>query len=630
MCGICGIINTDSSVRIPIEVIKRMADTLIHRGPDEEGLAIEGSAAFGHRRLSIIDLSTGQQPLYNEDRTKVIVFNGEIYNFQPIRKRLVDKGHIFRTHSDTEVILHLYEEEGAKCVEHLRGMFAFAIYDLTSRTLFAARDRIGKKPFYYLADGRRFIFGSEIKAILAHGDISRDLDLQALADYLTYLYVPSPKSIFKAIRKLPPAHRLTLREGKVTVERYWDIQFEPVEEFSETQWIDKISAGITESVDMRLISEVPLGAFLSGGIDSSIVVGTMAGLQKHPVVTSSIGFEEEAFNELEYARRTAAHFKTEHHEQVVSIQYASLLDKLAWHYDEPFADSSALPTYCVSKIAREQVTVALSGDGGDETFAGYRRYYYDWLENRIRKILPGLVRKPLFSLLSALYPKADWLPQMFRAKTLLSNLSMDSDRGYYNSVIRFREPLLRRILNPDIWRELSGYSPFTVFKDHYDRAGSLNPLSRIQYVDMKMFLAEGILVKVDRASMAASLEVRAPLLDHNFMELAARISPALKLQGATGKYILRRFAEQLLPREVIDRRKMGFSIPVDEWFRKDLRRDVEEGVFAPQGACSRLLNIDTVRDMWRQHSSGVRNYGHHLWAILMLEKWAQKHLSNSR
>jgi asparagine synthase (glutamine-hydrolysing) len=629
MCGICGIINTDASVRVPAEVIKRMTDTLIHRGPDEEGFFIDGPAAFGHRRLSIIDLSSGQQPIYNDDLTKVIVFNGEIYNFQQIRERLVHKGHIFRTHSDTEVILHLYEEEGPACVDHLRGMFAFAIYDRTARTLFAARDRIGKKPFYYLADGRRFIFGSEIKAILAHGDIPREIDLQALADYFTYLYVPSPKSIFKSIRKLPPGHMLTLKEGKVTVEQYWDIRFEPVEELSEDQWIDKISASLTESVDIRLISEVPLGAFLSGGIDSSIVVGTMARLQKRPVVTSSIGFKEEAFNELDYARLTAAHFKTEHHEQVVSMECAPILDKLAWHYDEPFADSSALPTYCVSRIAREHVTVALSGDGGDETFAGYRRYFYDRLENRIREVLPGPVRKPVFSLLAALYPKADWLPQMFRAKSLLTNLSLDPDRGYYNSIIRFHDPLLKRILHPDILKELSGYSPFTVFKDHFDRAGSLDPLSRIQYVDMKMFLGEGVLVKVDRASMAASLEVRAPLLDHELMEQTAHMSSALKLRGTTGKYALRRIAARLLPGEVLRRRKMGFCIPVDEWFRKDLKKQFEEEIFAPESACSRFLKIETVRDIWRQHSIGVRNYGHHLWSILMLEKWARNYLISS-
>jgi asparagine synthase (glutamine-hydrolysing) len=524
------------------------------------------------------------------------------------------------------VILHLYEEEGPGCVARLRGMFAFAIYDRTARTLFAARDRIGKKPFYYLADGRRFIFGSEIKAILAHGEIPREIDVQALADYFTYLYVPSPKSIFRSIRKLPPAHMLMLKDGKVSVEQYWDIQFAPEEEHPEDQWIDRIDAALTESVDMRLVSEVPLGAFLSGGLDSSVVVGTMARLQKRPVVTSSIGFKEEAFNELRFARLTAAHFKTEHHEQVVSLECAPVLDKLAWHFDEPFADSSALPTYYVSKIAREQVTVALSGDGGDENFAGYRRYYYDQLENRVRGFIPAPVRTPLFSLLGAVYPKADWLPQMFRAKTLFTNLSMDADRAYYNTIIHFRDPLLQRLLNPDVWKELSGYSPYTVFKDHFDRAGSVDPLSRIQYVDMKMFLAEGVLVKVDRASMAASLEVRAPLLDHEFMGQVAHMRPSLKLRGTTGKYALRRVAARFVPQTILQRKKMGFCIPVDEWFRRDLKKQVEEEILAPQSACSRLLNMVTVRDMCQQHSAGLRNYGHQLWSILMLEKWARNHL----
>ncbi len=501
MCGIAGIIDINSAPEQGL--IERMNRIMHHRGPDGEGYYLDGPVALGHRRLSIIDLTGGGQPISNEDGTVWITFNGEIYNFQELRDELIVKGHCFTTRSDTETIVHAWEEFGESCVEKFRGMFAFAVWDLRKQQLFAARDRLGKKPFYYWTDGKRLLFASEIKAILQDERVIRELDPAALADYLTYHYIPFPGTIFKGIRKLPPGHSMTVdASGRdemarldVSIRKYWDIAYVPEDSLSEGEWIEALREKLREAVRIRLISEVPLGAFLSGGIDSSTVVALMSQVQSAPVKTFSIGFKEEDFSELVYARQVAERFGCEHHEFVVEPDAIEVLPKLAWEFDEPFADSSAIPTYYVSKLAREHVTVILSGDGGDETFAGYRRYgwaqemcRYDWLPSPLKKMLFGIPGR--------------FLPEGVKGKGTLLHLSKDPFERYAGLNTFAESPYLERLLSADqqaaIGRELPDFS---AMKRFYDVQASSDYLTRIQYVDTKVYLAEDILTKVDRASM---------------------------------------------------------------------------------------------------------------------------------
>jgi asparagine synthase (glutamine-hydrolysing) len=606
-----------------------MTSALLHRGPDADGLYLDGGVGLGHRRLSIIDLAAGQQPMITADKTKVIVFNGEIYNFRTLRELLVKCGHRFATQSDTEVILHAYEAYGERCVEHLRGMFAFAIWDQGKKQLFLARDRVGIKPLYYYWDGSTLLFGSEIKAILCHPLVPRTIDPYALDDYLTYLYIPAPKTIFQSIRKLRPGHTLTVSENGVQEREYWDVVFEPQEGLSEADYAAGLLEKLQEAVALRLISEVPLGAFLSGGIDSSAVVGIMAGLLDKPVNTASIGFREAGFDELPYARTVARRFQTSAFEATVDAHAANILDALVWHFDEPFADSSMVPTYYVSQMARERVTVCLSGDGGDENFAGYRRYRFDVLENRLRALLPQALRGPLCGTLGRLYPKADWLPQIFRAKTLLSNLALTPEAGYFHTMSWFTPQMKHRLYRESFKNALGAYDPFSVMQTYFDRAQGWDPLSRIQYVDIKTYLVDDILTKVDRASMAHALEVRVPILDHQVIAYAARIPARYKLRHGEGKYIMKQALRELLPAEVLDRRKMGFSIPLARWFRGELKGVFEARVFAKDAFLQTFLNPDTVQQWWTQHQRGTRDYAFHLWALLVLECWGKKFAPDS-
>lgn len=618
MCGITGIFHYASDEPIRQAVLRRMTDVIAHRGPDDDGFHVAGRVGLGHRRLSIIDVAGGRQPIFNEDGTVAIVFNGEIYNYRELARLVAARGHRFHTRSDTETIVHLYEEFGEACVAMLRGMFAFAVWDAREQKMLVARDRLGKKPLYYADAGGRFLFGSEIKSLLEHPHVSREPDPQAVADFFSFECVPSPKSIFKAVRKLRPAHYAVVTRDGIKEREYWDIDFSRTEERTEDEWCDELLSTLNEAVDLRLMSEVPLGAFLSGGVDSSTVVALMSRITSRPVVTASIGFTVEKYSEAEDARRFAEQIHAEHHERVVNPDAVSVVEKLAWHYDEPFADSSAVPTFYVSQVAREFVTVALSGDGGDESFAGYRRYRFDAAENRVRGLLPAALRKPTFGALAAMYPKADWLPRPLRAKTTLHNLSLDPAEAYFNSVygalVRERDGLLSR----DVSAQLDGYNPFEVFRHHYDRARTDDPLSRVQYVDIKTYLTDDVLAKVDRASMAVSLEVRCPLLDHKLMELAARIPSRLKLKDGAGKYILKKAMRRVLPEEVLTRRKQGFSIPLAEWLRGDLRELATSALFEVQDD---LLNRATVERLWAQHQSGLRDSARPLWAILMFRLW---------
>ena len=619
MCGICGVFNFESREKVDARLLKRMADTLVHRGPDDEGFFISGPVGLAHRRLSIIDLEGGHQPMTNEDGTIWVVFNGEIYNFQELHAFLEKKGHTFKTRSDTEVLVHLYEEYGEACFERLRGMFAIAIWDGRDKNLILARDRVGKKPLYYYYDGKRVLFGSEMKAIVQMPGISRELDPQAISDYFSLLYIPAPKSIFKSIRKLQPGHYAVFSERGVRVVEYWDINFERFSEFPQKEWEERIVEKLREAVAFRLISDVPLGAFLSGGIDSSAVVALMKTLVQDPIVTASIGFEEKEFNELEYARVVASKFHTNHYEHIVRPDALQVTERLVWHYDEPFADSSAIPTYYVSQLARNHVTVALSGDGGDELFAGYRRYFFDRRENQIRGFFPAAFRRNVFGTLASFYPKADWAPRVFRGKATLQNLSCSHIEGYFRSVSAVNPEIKHELLSQELLSVLHDYDTLNIFRNYYEKMPNADPMSRILYVDIKTYLTDDILVKVDRASMAHSLEVRAPFLDHEFMELAAQIPSTLKLADMSGKIILKKAFEEILPKNILYRNKMGFGVPIKSWFRKDLKEMAHS--YLIENKDDEVLNQPMVKELWREHQSGLRDRSTELWTLLMFQMW---------
>jgi asparagine synthase (glutamine-hydrolysing) len=598
---------------------------IAHRGPDDDGFYVTGKVGLGHRRLSIIDVAGGHQPLFNEDGTVAIVFNGEIYNYKELAQIVEARGHTLRTRSDTETIVHLYEEFGEDCVAMLRGMFAFALWDARQHTLLLARDRVGKKPLYYADVHGTIVFGSELKCLLEHPLMPRELNEQAVADYFSYQYVPAPKTIFKAARKLRAGHYLVVTPRGLRARQYWDIDFSQPEMRSEAEWCEALLAALREAVDVRLMSEVPLGAFLSSGVDSSTVVKLMSEITARPVVTASIGFTEEQYSETKAARAFAESLHADHHERIVNPQAVEAVEKLAWHYDEPFADASAVPTFYVSQAAREFVTVALSGDGGDESFAGYRRYAFDAMENRVRAVAPAALRKPLFGALAAVYPKADWLPQPLRAKATFKNLALEPAAAYFNSVYGAMANERVALLDDDLQQRLGAYDPFEVFLEHYQRANTTDPLARAQYADIKTYLTDDILVKVDRASMAVSLEVRCPLLDHRVMELAARMPSSLKLKGREGKYIFKRALAPLLPDEILTRRKQGFVLPVAEWLRGDLRALAESLLFDSSSEDG-LLRRSHITHLWQQHQATRRDFSRPLWTILMFRLWQQKFL----
>jgi asparagine synthase (glutamine-hydrolysing) len=618
MCGICGLFEFDRREQFPQELLRKMTDAIIHRGPDDDGFYAGEGVGFGFRRLSIIDVAGGHQPISNEDGSLWVMLNGEIYNYPELRRELDSLGHRFSTHSDTETIVHLYEEYGEKCFERLRGMFAIALWDSRERKLLLARDRVGKKPLYYAADGRRIVFGSELKAILPVGDLDLAVDPEALSDYFSFGYIPAPKTIYRSVRKLLPGHYLVASAAGVRETCYWDLSFASVEDRSEDEWCEILRHELCEATRIRLMSEVPLGAFLSGGVDSSAIVANMSRLLKRPVETCSIGFDEADYDEAGYARDVAKFLHTEHHEQVVKPNALEIMDKLVWHYDEPFADSSAVPTYYVSRIARQYVTVALGGDGGDETFAGYRRYYFDNIENNLRRRVPESIRRSVFGPLGRLYPPLAWAPRVFRAKATFESLSRSPLAGYFNSVSIFRPTDKQKLLTGDFQAKLAGYDSMGVLQHHYDRAGTEDQLSRIQYVDTKTYLPDDILTKVDRASMAVSLEVRAPLLDHKLMERAAAIPSSLKLRGRTGKYIFKKAIASQVPAEVLERRKQGFAVPLNRWFRNELRDLTHETLF---GADDGILDRGFLKKIWDQHQKGTYDRSSHLWAVLMYRKW---------
>jgi len=622
MCGITGIFDLGGKREMSRATLARMNETQHHRGPDAGGLHLEPGLGLGHRRLSIIDLATGQQPLFNEDGSVVVVFNGEIYNYRELIPELTRLGHVFRTRSDTEVIVHAWEAWGEACVERLRGMFAFALWDRNRETLFLARDRLGVKPLYYAAlPHGQLVFGSELKALVAHPAFARELDPLAIEDYFALGYVPEPRTIYKAARKLPPAHTLTVRRGEPLPEprEYWDVRFTLDNRIREADACAELVERLKESVRLRMIAEVPLGAFLSGGVDSSAVVAMMAGQSAEPVNTCSISFSDPAFDESRYARQVAARYRTNHRVDGVEADDFGLIDLLARTYDEPYADSSAIPTYRVCQLARRHVTVALSGDGGDESFAGYRRYRFHTMEERLRGMLPLSVRRPAFGLLGRVYPKADWAPQVFRAKTTFQALARTSVEAYFHSVSILGEDLRSRLYSDAFRTELGGYRAAATFHRHAERAGTDDALALIQYLDLKTYLVGDINTKVDRASMAHSLEVREPLMDHPLVEWLASLPSSLKLRRGEGKVLLKKAMELYLPPEVLYRPKMGFAVPLARWFRGPLRGRMREALLGPRLAGTGYFNRHCLDHLVAQHESGARDYSAPIWTLLMFD-----------
>lgn len=625
MCGIVGIFDLNGSGPIDRELLHKMNESQFHRGPDAGGLHVEPGVGLGHRRLSIIDLSTGQQPLFNEDGSVVVTFNGEIYNFPELSDELKAAGHIFKTHSDTEVIVHAWEQWGEACVKRFRGMFAFAVWDRNKKTLFLARDRLGKKPFYYavLPDGK-FVFGSELKSLLVHGNLSRELNPQAVEDYFALGYVPDCKSIFKSVQKIPPAHTLLLSAGKPVGQpkEYWDIVFEPTIHAAEADLQAELIERLREAVKVRLMSEVPLGAFLSGGVDSSAIVAMMAQLNPNaPVNTCSIGFGDPKYNETEFAQMVADRYKTNHYIEQVNPDDFDLLDQLAALYDEPFADSSAIPTYRVCELAKKRVTVALSGDGGDENFAGYRRHRWHMNEEKIRGLLPAPLRKPVFGVLGSAYPKMDWAPKVLRAKSTFQALAKESFEAYLHSMSVVVDGLREKMFSQTFRSQLGGYHALEVFRHHAERAPTHDPLSLIQYIDIKTYLPGDILVKVDRASMAHALEVRVPILDHQFMEWVAKLAPSMKLHGQEGKYIFKKSLEPHLPNDVLYRPKMGFGVPIAAWFRGPLKQRVRDAVLGQTLADTGMFEQKFLKQLVDEHQSGIGEHSAALWSLLMFESF---------
>ncbi|HEY1288923.1 MAG TPA: XrtA/PEP-CTERM system amidotransferase [Burkholderiales bacterium] len=622
MCGITGIVDLKGKREVSRAQLSRMNQTQAHRGPDADGLHLEPGVGLGHRRLSIIDLATGQQPLFNEDGSVVVVFNGEIYNYQELIPELAALGHVFRTKSDTEVIVHAWEAWGEACVERFRGMFAFALWDRNRETLFLARDRLGVKPLYYavLGDGQ-LIFGSELKSLAAHPGLKRELDPLAIEDYFAFGYIPEPRTVYRMARKLAPAHTLTLRRGQPAAapREYWDVRFTLDNPIGESDAQAELVERLRESVRLRMISEVPLGAFLSGGVDSSAVVATMAGVSEQPVNTCSISFSDPAFDESRYAREVAERYRTRHFVDNVDSDDFGLVDELARTYDEPYADSSAIPTYRVCQLARRHVTVALSGDGGDESFGGYRRYRFHAIEERLRGMLPLALRRPAFGLLGRVYPKADWAPQVFRAKTTFQALARSSVEAYFHSVSFVANDMRERLYSNAFKAELGGYNAIEVFHRHAARANTEDALGLVQYLDLKTYLVGDINTKVDRASMAHSLEVREPLMDHPLVEWLATLPSSFKVRGNESKRLLKKAMEPQLSHEVLYRAKMGFAVPLARWFRGPLRAAMREALVGGRLAESGWFNSGYLAQLLAQHESGARDHSTPIWTLLMFE-----------
>ncbi len=624
MCGIVGSVNAHSR-QVSREIIEKMNRCITHRGPDEDGFFIKGNVGLAMRRLAIIDLAGGQQPIFNEDRTKAIVFNGEIYNFQEIKKDLEKRGHQFYTNCDTETIVHLYDEYGADCVQHLRGMFAFAIWDETDKSLFIARDRLGKKPLLYSHQSNGdLIFGSEFTALLAHPAISREVDIEAIDAYLSFLCVPAPLTAYKNIRKLEPANWMRWKNGEIEMKRYWSPDFSQKIKITEKEAIEQTTEILRESTKLRMISEVPLGAFLSGGVDSSMVVALMAQESSQPVKTFSIGFEEQDFSELKYAKIVADHIGAEYNEFIVKPDALEVLPKLVEHYGEPYADSSAIPTYYVARETRKHVTVALNGDGGDESFAGYERYAAMRMAEKYYKI-PEILRKNFVERTVDLIPTSEIKRSRARdLKRFVKAASLPKVERYFRWVSAIDRQSKAELYTADFSRRVDFLDAAEFIGQWFAKSHGSGILDATLLTDQMTYLPNDLLVKVDIASMANSLEARSPLLDHKVIEFAASLPENLKMQGFETKSLLKKAAARLVPKEVVYRRKMGFGVPVGNWFRGEMK-DFLRGVLLSEKSLTRgIVRPDILRQYVDRHTNAERDYAFQIWTLLMLELWFQR------
>jgi asparagine synthase (glutamine-hydrolysing) len=623
MCGIAGFVDFSGHDQAEAQArIARMTDRIAHRGPDGAGAFVDAHAALGHRRLAIIDLASGHQPIGVAADQVQIVFNGEIYNYLELRQELEAKGHRFRTRSDTETIVVGYLEWGAAVLERLNGMFAFAIWDARNQSLLLGRDRVGKKPMYFHRRGPVIAFASEIKALRAGGFCPDDIDPEALDCYFSFGYIPAPKTIYRGVRKLRAARHLTVTQGGEVEKQYWKLSIGEPRRGALAAATEEFEALLDEAVRCRMMSEVPLGAFLSGGLDSSLVVASMARVSGRPVVTNSIGFDDREFNELSTAALIARHLKTDHHEFVVEPRATDVLEKIAWHFDEPLADSSAVPTWYVCEMARRNVTVALSGDGGDEGFGGYTfRYVPHMLESRLRSLLPAALRGPMFGMLGSIWPGSARLPQPLRLKTIFENLSVSDAEAYYRDLIWLRGESRAALYTPEFMGALRGFTPMETVLPFYTGSDAHSALARSQNADIHFYMVDDVLVKADRMSMAHSLEVRCPLLDYRLLEFGTRLPDELKIRGRSGKLLLRELAARRLPESVRNLPKRGFSIPAARWLRQELRPMTESLLFDASRPFAGLLDERVVRGMWQEHLSAARDHSVFLWGLMMLSLW---------
>ena len=620
MCGIVGIVSNQGQ-RVDEALLGRMCNAIRHRGPDDDGFYVNAGVGLGMRRLAIIDLQSGQQPIHNQDRSAWIVYNGEIYNYLELRAKLEKLGHKFYTNSDTEAIVHAYDQYGADCPKHLRGMFAFAIWNEKTEELFLARDRVGKKPLLYAQLNDEFIFGSEFSALLLHPGVSRDVNSEALHHYLSFMCVPAPMTAYRAIKKLEPGHSLTWRKGEIKIERYWQPDFSHKLDVSEEEAGERALEILRDAVRVRLMSEVPLGAFLSGGIDSSAVVALMSEASSDPVKTFSIGFEEQDFSELHHARRIAEHVGADHHEFIVRPDAMEVLPLLVEHYGEPYADSSAIPTYYVARETRKHVTVALNGDGGDEAFAGYERYAAMQLAERYHR-LPAALRKLAIQPAIGLLPSSETSRSRIRdAKRFIQAASLPKRERYMRWVSVFDTQAKQDLYSDEFAHEMADVHPSSILDPWFARANGSGIVDAALLTDIMTYLPNDLLVKVDIASMAVSLEARSPFLDHHVIEFAASLPERFKLRGLTTKYLLKKVLHKLLPAENLERRKMGFGVPIGHWFRGKMQPFLRETLLSEKALSRGLFKPSSVRQMIELHIRGERDFAHQIWTLLMLELW---------
>lgn len=624
MCGIAGFVNANGEA-VDRSILEAMNRAIIHRGPDDDGFYVRENVGLAMRRLSIIDVAGGQQPIHNSDETKWIVFNGEIYNYQSLRNDQEERGHRFYTKSDTEAVLHLYDEYGVECLQHLRGMFAFAIWDEIEKSLFLARDRLGKKPLLYSHQTNGdIIFGSEFQAVLKHPSISREVDNDAIDSYMSYLCVPAPQTAFKEIRKLEPGHWLRWKEGKIETRRYWQPDFSKKIKITQEEAIEETTRILRESTRLRLISEVPLGAFLSGGVDSSTVVALMAQESEQPVKTFSIGFEEEDFSELRYARQVAEHVDAEYNEFIVRPDALEVVPTLVEHYGEPYADSSAIPTYYVAKETRKYVTVALNGDGGDESFAGYERYTAMRIAEKYGRI-PTALKKIFIETPVNLWPTSELKRSRARdAKRFLRAAGLPRTERYFRWVSSFNDDTKPELYTRDFAEAVSSANASALLDHWFAKANGIGILDATLLTDQMTYLPNDLLVKVDVASMANSLEARSPFLDHNLIEFAASLPENIKMRGLETKSLLKKVAARLVPGDVVYRRKMGFGVPIGKWFRGSMKEFIREVLLSERSLKRGIVKPEILERYVNEHTSASRDHSFQLWTLLMLELWFQR------